>query len=874
MLGATGAFVYPGGSTSISGVKLKNALFVEPGDDLQVKYDWLASSDRDGVMGALSEGNKRHLIKTPGDYDGQAITGYTAYVYVVELVPDTTINAFTVDSAKKGKSDATDHLWVEGLSFALADRTGDATNHIQDICTDGTHIYSSWANGIAKHTLAGVLVDYTTTDVDYHTGGICYYDGKVYVAHSTSAIPIAIEIRAYNVSDLSLANTYDIFYDVSKDGNGIGAIAYHDGSFYVSNFNGYTPHDWIIYKYNLTFTAMEDKFIISKNRTESSYIETLERVGKYWMCNSYVSGRVMVIMDDDFNVLNEESTPSFALGCCSLGNDGVLRATQDGSYDATVHFMRLNSEKVKDRKRSASRSVIITGDGVAATFRIEHGFTLDSYSDVDSGLSVVPSNSVMAAMSYFINEVTSDYVGLTFTTVPASGVQYMFDLRLDQKNRKEPANPTITSPKTIDSLAELRTFRDAVNAGGTYDGADAQTGYFEVTANITLDGAGVDSDWTPIGQTATPFQGTFDGRDFIIDDLTQTSAVTDQGLFGAVTSGGIVRNIVMTNVSQTGTGSNHGAVAGRLNAAYVINCTSSGSVDGNSSVVGGLVGKIEASGYIKNSSSSCTVNGPSEVGGLVGSVNSSTVINSFATGAVTTDTTDKGGGLTGYTYNSFIVDCYATGSVTTTTDRAGGLVGELKASGITNSYYTTGTVTGVVRVGGLVGWVDAGEITDCYATGNAVSTGNELGGLVGRTNNAKINRSYSEVNVNGGAASDFVGGLVGATTTTTVIQNCYAKGTVDGDGYVGGLAGYLTSGSSIIDCHSMGAVTGNTDLGGLLGGNNACTITTSYYAEATGQADTGKGAKVLDVDYTTEGSFTGFDFTNIWEMGSSNPELQ
>lgn len=41
------------GSASINDVTIKNALFVELGDDLQVKYDWLKSSDCQIVMGRV-----------------------------------------------------------------------------------------------------------------------------------------------------------------------------------------------------------------------------------------------------------------------------------------------------------------------------------------------------------------------------------------------------------------------------------------------------------------------------------------------------------------------------------------------------------------------------------------------------------------------------------------------------------------------------------------------------------------------------------------------------------------------------------------------------------------------------------------------------
>lgn len=73
------------GPMSINDVKAKNAVFVEPGDNLQSKYDWLKSSDRDGAMGALSATNQRTLMVAPGNYDDSSLAMDTDYVNVVGI---------------------------------------------------------------------------------------------------------------------------------------------------------------------------------------------------------------------------------------------------------------------------------------------------------------------------------------------------------------------------------------------------------------------------------------------------------------------------------------------------------------------------------------------------------------------------------------------------------------------------------------------------------------------------------------------------------------------------------------------------------------------------------------------------------------------
>ncbi len=51
-----------------SSIGFKNAVCMNPGDNLITKYNWLKSSNRDGQMGALSATNRRTLILTPGKY--------------------------------------------------------------------------------------------------------------------------------------------------------------------------------------------------------------------------------------------------------------------------------------------------------------------------------------------------------------------------------------------------------------------------------------------------------------------------------------------------------------------------------------------------------------------------------------------------------------------------------------------------------------------------------------------------------------------------------------------------------------------------------------------------------------------------------------
>ena len=75
----------------IDQIKPGNSLMVSPGNygtfsTLQAAYDWLASSDRDGVMGAASATNRRTLVLSPGTYTvTSTLTLSTSYIDIVGL---------------------------------------------------------------------------------------------------------------------------------------------------------------------------------------------------------------------------------------------------------------------------------------------------------------------------------------------------------------------------------------------------------------------------------------------------------------------------------------------------------------------------------------------------------------------------------------------------------------------------------------------------------------------------------------------------------------------------------------------------------------------------------------------------------------------
>ena len=191
------------------------------------------------------------------------------------------------------------------------------------------------------------------------------------------------------------------------------------------------------------------------------------------------------------------------------------------------------------------------------------------------------------------------------------------------------------------------------------------------------------------------FTGIFDGNSHTINKLYSRSS-GNVGLFRELSSGGIIRNVGVTEAGVYG--------------GY-----------GNTDYVGGLVGRNGGTITASYATGSADGGGGNTdyVGGLVGR-NTGTITASYATGSA-----DGGDGNTNY---------------------VGGLVG--RNGGTITASYATGSADGgggnTDYVGGLVGR-NGGTITASYATGSADGRGgntNYVGGLVGR-NGGTITASYA-----------------------------------------------------------------------------------------------------------------------------------
>ena len=182
----------------------------------------------------------------------------------------------------------------------------------------------------------------------------------------------------------------------------------------------------------------------------------------------------------------------------------------------------------------------------------------------------------------------------------------------------------------IEYSSELAWLAAAVNGTlpetRTAPAADSFAGKtFKLIDNVDLG----NNEWTPIGNSANPFKGTFDGNGKTVKNLKITGKNSNVGLFGMTTDGEI-KNLTVENAIVSGR-LNVGVVAGTPYTSKYTNITVQGHVEVNGmSYVGGVAGKnayadwtnitvtVDETSYVKANSIENGTAYRSYVGGVVG----------------------------------------------------------------------------------------------------------------------------------------------------------------------------------------------------------------------------------------------------------------
>ncbi|MCL2651367.1 MAG: T9SS type A sorting domain-containing protein [Candidatus Azobacteroides sp.] len=288
----------------------------------------------------------------------------------------------------------------------------------------------------------------------------------------------------------------------------------------------------------------------------------------------------------------------------------------------------------------------------------------------------------------------------------------------------------VADPYVIKTADQLAGLADLVNRGQTFSEK-----YIELGGNIDL---GL-YDWEPIGNSKPLghcFSGTFDGKGFIISNLTVEPDYPSDGV-------GLFGYIFRTKINDAKISNVH---LEKLNILVIA---------------------------------------PSRIGGLVGISEGSTITDCSVTGAISGFSYI--GGLVGQATGTDLVKCYSFCTINSDVnyENIGGLVGSLELESTLSSCYSMGVVAAQRIIGGLVGFSSNSEVRNSYTTATAIGTSkglgaaSSIGGIIGDLVSTALSNCFARnIRASGDDAryDGSVRRVVGAYNPTgSSLQNNYAR---------------------------------------------------------------------------------------------------
>lgn len=365
------------------------------------------------------------------------------------------------------------------------------------------------------------------------------------------------------------------------------------------------------------------------------------------------------------------------------------------------------------------------------------------------------------------------------------------------------AAPSSENP-VIGNLAQLKAFRDAVNAGNNYQGVTVK-----LAADIDLNS----EEWTPIGTSSAPFNGTFDGAGHTISNLVITGSNSNVGLFGYTTNGEI-KNLTVENALVSGR-LNVGVVAGTPYTSKYTNIKVTGHVEVNGmAYVGGVGGKnayanwtditvdVDDMSYVKATSTESGTAYRTYVGGVVGfnGEGSHTFKNISSNIDVIGDVCDVGGvfGIAHYSNKFDNIACSGDVINSNSSDpleetETGGICGVWHNQAGTSVSFDDCEFTGTVTVNGVV-------VTSNNLTGGAYNPNNDESSTSGSliVDGEKQWPLVAEVNgVQYGTMSAAIA-AAGADDVVTLLNDAVEVVEINNGGTTVDLGGHTLSGSILI----------------------------------------------------------------------------
>ena len=500
---------------------------------------------------------------------------------------------------------------------------------------------------------------------------------------------------------------------------------------------------------------------------------------------------------------------------------------------------------------------------------------------------------------------------LVFVDIDEEPVNYRFSDSADSEwdgSASEAIRPE-GNVYTVSNAAQMQWLSEQSAAGEKFTGKR-----IVLTANIDMAGY----NWTPIG-VKYPFQGSFDGNEKTIANLTPDPSIQETGLFSVVEAPAgketYIKDLTLMGVRIENAVSHAGGVAAKIRtgegggAKFICkNVSVSGTMSGN--FLGGIAAQIENARKngeirIENCKVTCDMEGPG--GSWGGSTPIGGIVNNL---------------MMGYGYDSsstietktIIRDCTYTGKLKGRGrwDSIGGIVrnidqnegaGQAEIEGcVTNGSISAGNAGyagGIIATAAedeenikihIYGCVNKAQVTGAYyAGGIAANVGASM----------LIEECCNEGYIMGGQAGCPFGGISATIGSKGKVKNCLNTGEIGAGSitYEGGITG--ENSGEISNCYTIGRLpqcnrtgtnfTGPGAMASMSSGDNARILSsyfdidnlplnyllgTDFYYEPTNGVDRSVGSSpdgaivhsggLTAAQFQDPANLQGWDFTNVW----------
>lgn len=581
-------------------------------------------------------------------------------------------------------------------------------------------------------------------------------------------------------------------------------------------------------------------------------------------------------------LVNATKAPRTATVRVVSTTDPSVSTTFTVLQDDTFSPTELTVEKTPERFAASWTPVV---GAVSYAIRVEKVDGTEALIDAGAQTSVDLAQAPLFA--------TPEYAGY----VKLSVLSYSEDPSVFSESNAVESNSHFTSGKGTEGdpfvIGDMPSLQNITRANPVLSGA------FYKLAFTPAMGA-----FEPLCSVGDPFKGNFDGNKTTLSGWNPTILADENAVFGffrAVAKGGSVKDLT---------------VSGSTLALTIGDGKVSGSDNGISFIAGINSGTITGITLTGCSVSTQAGTSPLYVGGIAGQndgvIRSCTVAGGRFSAAEDRNKSDEFncGGITGYNQaNGEIRDCVNENEILAM-NYVGGIAGYNDGKII--SCGNKGRITANYYFGGISGYVKTtGKATmlikDCYNTGTLVMDepagfgrgAAYVGGITSRihsTGNAIegcFNSGELIIGTSSSSSAMRIGGIVGHINNTGTLKNCYFSGTATIAGKVnyGGIVGEFADKATVVEnCYSVGRLVKTDSASGNL--NDAfgsvaksAVITSCYALQNGGSAFAGgtttkMGAECSyksDAELKTQATFTGWDFTSVWKMGSGTyayPQLR